>query len=707
MIESGCDAFSCVLVSRTWQQAFQPVLWGHVETANDISPESMKRHAHYIRSLSLADLSGLENVLDNCSRLETLILWPDAFEDEEDEEDEDEEIDEDFEGDGEEEDDAIGDIRLGGVGGVGVEGGDGSVALFTKGRPDSNAGGSSNSLVQRYLPLPPLPTPHPMELHTQPLVDDGVCADGGGQDQLLGAMNGTFEKDGDAKVRRDSGFSDDTMTLTRGDGDIGQQHSPLTKLLLHNRNLTRLEVYVERKSPGGSFWRALAVPPSSSTVLCPCPRLSTFQSLVNLQVYKHVKSFFQMCMRLESLTLENCSLRQLDVSYYTTKLHFPRMKELKFSRIRDTSLYCQLLIMKQCPELMSLDWRVPRLGFPVEEFCEALREDCWPKLKSLVLLESRLTDEEMARILWSTNIHFNAASANHDSLGVDRLNTTMMPVVHTDAAHGLSRFEVPRSDFGLQAFRALKVRGHFWTLRHLDLLQCPGFESWMAIEILRGCPLLESFDGHQLLVRDIIAGGRGHGHGHGHGYHGRVEDWACTGIKFLNLHITGFAGEPEQDRRAHWQVFAHLARLDQLVYLSIGGRTSVRTIAGLGLSPLSTSDAAIATTSSPPAETSHPNSAGALTTRRGTSGLDLRLRSGLGQLRTLKKLRMLRFTGLEQEMTTEDVNWMVENFPDLKHIQGRLHTDPEEQTRLEQMLERHNITAWTMYDSQHVQKQRN
>ncbi|KAG0198853.1 hypothetical protein BGX28_007766 [Mortierella sp. GBA30] len=86
------DAVCCVLVCKAWFRAFEPIVWEHVETANNISPRDMERHAHEIKSLSLTGLQGLENVLRKCTRLETVILWPDAFEDEEDEDEEDEEV---------------------------------------------------------------------------------------------------------------------------------------------------------------------------------------------------------------------------------------------------------------------------------------------------------------------------------------------------------------------------------------------------------------------------------------------------------------------------------------------------------------------------------------------------------------------------------------------------------------------------------------
>ncbi|KAI1295207.1 hypothetical protein EDD11_007955 [Mortierella claussenii] len=760
-----CDALACVLVSRTWHEAFEPVVWGHVETANDISPEDIISHAHHIKSLSLAGLDGLERVLEECQRLETLILWPDAFEGEEDEEDESENEESDGDGgntSGTEDEDVEGDYE-GDTDGEhdGSERDVQDVGTGPGGREREDANGpllmlSSTGARQVKRAPPPLlfATSHPMdrlETSSLPTNSDPYMMGLGAEGLSTVPVRGTIgEKESD-KIRRDSGWSDEAATATSIANEVGiaslsgsvleaeadssevskdrkqqrrvkkqkkkqqRPNTPLTKLLLRNRNLNRIEVYVERKSPGGSFWRALAASPatfvsSPSTSYCPCPRLSAFQSLVSLQVYKHIKPFLQMCTRLESLDLDCCSLRQLDASYYTS-LQFPRMKELKFGRILNMSLQMQLLMMRQCRELRSLDWRVPRLGFPVEEFCEALRED-WKELQCLMLPDTRLGDHELAMILRSASKSTAVPTSLHSSA-----RFRFQPTLESDLK-GLARFEVRRSDFGTEAFQALRRGGHFRTLKNLDLFQCRGLESWMMAEILRGCPLLESFDGHQLFARDIVGA-----YGSSIAMLDREESverqrWVCKGMKYMDIHITGFAIDPEQDLQRQWQVFAEVARLDKLVYLSIGGKSTspghgpriATTLTGtesgsdlLAMDEITSNPPPIATTSSSPPSASYitPATAAAgvtVSAIRAPGGLDLRLRSGLGQLSSLKKLRMLRFTGVEQRMTTEDVEWMLENWPELKVVQGRLHTEEEEQTRLEKVLEKRQVSAWTRYN---------
>ncbi|KAG0262929.1 hypothetical protein BGZ95_003922, partial [Linnemannia exigua] len=552
------DACVCVLVSKAWYHAFQSVLWEHVETANNISPDAVEKHAHHIRTLSLADTKGLESVLLRCTRLRTLVLWPDALEDEEDDEEEDEEEDEyvsdGYEADGEEEGQLSGSHALSSLFGdeyafiswTKMEGRQGPLSSYS----GSSVDGSGN--------------------------DSGVdwVQDRGEENAAVGA----WEWD---KVRRDSGIGEEDTAAHALDAEVAllqiadavqphahpmttlhlqqqeqQQHdeqvldfsqpqkSLLAELLLRNPGLVHVEVYVEHRSPGGSFWRALAATepgplPSSTTSPSPStidhwtldtmmaikthPRLLTFQSLVNLHVHQHIKPFLQMCTRLESLDLEGCTLRQLDDEYYKT-LQFPRLKNIKFGRIKDWGLWSQLLFIRQCHELRTLHWRVPRLGFPVQGFCDALETD-WPNLVSLTLPESRLSDVDLGKIL--------------------------------QAAAPLSTLSIRRSDFGECSFRAL--RRHFRTLQHLDLFQCPGLGSVMTQHILENCPHLESFDGNKLLLRDVAQGLWG----------GRQRGWACHGLRMLDVHLAGHASATVIDHHddalsVQWMVYSQLAKLGNL-----------------------------------------------------------------------------------------------------------------------------------------------
>ncbi|KAG0266142.1 hypothetical protein BG011_003129 [Mortierella polycephala] len=628
------EALVCILVCKAWRIAFEPVLWSHVETAYCIPIADMERHATEIRTLSLADLkmvhdnggdtgTGLgDRVLRRCTRLEGLILWPDAFDDEEDEEDDDED-----------EDDGN-DVEVDGNDGDNVDG-----MEFDKWESDESAEEEEE--------------------------DEDVAV--GGREM------GNKEKE---KVRRDSGVGEDTtryattsaeagvqlLTIQETTAQFGARYaqptplsfgldlkipqqqqgqrlysrppSRLAKLLLRNKDLRRIEVYVGRKSPGGSFWRALAGPPP----------------------------------------LPGCTLKSSSAS--------------------TSASY-------SCPELQVLDWRVPRLGFPVQKFCEALQEGCWPKLIHLTLPESRLSDSELAEILTSialppASLVYPFSSPLSLSFSLPSSSSSSSP---SSSCSGLVTFAVRRSDFGELSFKAL--RRHFPTLKYLDLCQCLGLSSWMAQEILGSCPMLESFEGYQIQARDIVQD-----FGLINSSHNSRNDndtqqqqgWACGGLRYLDIYIAGFGSgtgfrADGLQMKLQWSVFAQLARLDKLVHLAVGDRRSsiLGARGAAGLNEASSSS----TLSSSPSSSSQQSHGSAIE----TGGLDMRLCSGLSQLSTLKQLRMLQFMGLNQQMAEKDVAWMAENLPELRVVQGRLHTDERRQEVLETQLQKSGqISAWTMYN---------
>ncbi|KAG9061017.1 hypothetical protein KI688_007646 [Linnemannia hyalina] len=718
------DTRLCVLVSKAWYHAFLPVLWEHVETANNISPQAIEKHAHHIRTLSLAGTNGLEAALLCCTRLRTLVLWPDALEDEHDDDDD---YSEGYNLSEEKEEDQL----------------FGSHALSTLFGNECSF--ISWTKTERRM--------GPLSCSGNSINDSGSSVDSSGSESGCGWVQdmrgqntavGAWEWD---KVRRDSGIGEETATHAL-DAEVAllqiaetvqphthstiqhqkplhiqQQHynhhqrqekeqeqppifsqenqSLLAKLILRNPGLVHVEVYVERRSPGGSFWRALATteprPPSLLTSSSPAtighlslgtivapktsPRLLTFQSLVNLHVHQHIKSFLQMCTRLESLNLEGCSLRQLDDEYYKG-LRFPRLRHIKFGRIKDWSLWSQLLFFRQCHELRTLNWRVPRLGFPVQGLCDALETD-WPNLVSLTLPESRLSDGDLAKVL--------------------------------AAALPLTTLSIRRSDFGESSFQALKR--HFRTLRQLDLFQCPSLGSDMTQYILESCPLLESFEGNKLLLRDVAQGLCG----------GRRRGWSCHGLRVLDVHLAGHSSTMAVDHykdafSAQWMVYSQLAKMDNLVSLSIGGKSAhphphphphgvEPAVAPTEVAPpvLPLHNAAIpevATTPSssgpalfaPRSYTERSGRPSARTSRRRIDGLHLSLDDGLGQLSTLRNLQFLRFTGLEQEMEEDDVRWMIEQWPELRVLQGKLHSNERRQDVLKSLLAVYGISAWTNYN---------
>ncbi|KAF9580498.1 hypothetical protein BGW38_002840 [Lunasporangiospora selenospora] len=680
------DALACSLVCRQWHAVFQPLLWEHFETANAISPENMEKNALYIRTLSLAALAGLETPLSRCTRLNSLVLWPDAFEDEYD--------------DDEDEDDEDEDEKVEDADGKGSDRGDSILARIHDLDTNSNLEKSHNGNHVGHAPSAGIyhdPRPSSLQARATSVLGSNTNSVPDTYPSLTPAKHQCNHRCLECGFRHPFPPADSYENYSLLSANTNEQPSrELTRLLLRNQNLSRIEVYIEQKSPSGAFWQSLAC----SEV---CPRLSSFQSLLNLQVHRHIRTFWRMCTRLTSLDLERCSLSQLDQHEYE-QLSFPRMHEVRLGRIRFMSLGAQLQVIKQCPELRTLEWRVPRLGLPLEAFCRALSTK-WSKLSTLILPESRLSDTEFTQIL--------------------------------AAAAPLSALSIRRSEFGKRAYESLKR--HFQTLKSLDLCQCLGLTSTMTQEILSSCKSLENFDGYRLLVQDMISG----------------SAWQCLEMKHLDLHIVVGAecwlhSSPSSTNALQRIAYRQLAQLENLVHLSVGCKGSrpltSRTMPSMQANPTVLATPileALAFVMSPTGSlqegcarrgsgsSTHSSDSNGSNDSSGSSGsrsnsvdmasslpnvstgcghcdslplscqgLELTLKSGLDELKTLKRLRMVRFTGTEQLFSRDDIEWMVEHWRELRVLQGRLHSNAEEEAELEQLLGQHKIAAWTLYNEE-------
>ncbi|KAG0048626.1 hypothetical protein BGZ83_006445 [Gryganskiella cystojenkinii] len=913
------DAVGCIRVSKFWHQVLSPVLWEHVETSKWSSwllaplqsglncnsnsnsskepaethsiiqdkeirttsqvwakaaratklvtlDQALERYGDHIRTLSIIDFraEGLLRLVDRCSRLETLALCPDAFEEDADDDDDD--------------------------------------------------------------------------------LEDGYYEDENYDDQ--GAVSGEEEdeEEMDAPV---VGRNTISGTMVQQDEDQFSGKNPIVNLLLRNTTtLSRVEIFVGLVPPSASFWRALAstsatfssIPlglpspvSSSRPPMLPSHRqrqqggLRSFQSLLGLEIktLMDLNNFLQMFSRLESLELENCSIRELpslDLGNSTNKkrkrtgtttastgnnaeLWFPRMRHVRFGRIRSLSVQSQFRLLQACPDLESLDWRVSRIGFPVNEFCETLRSSCfhvgstalslprWTNLTSLTLPESRLKDEEFSRILRAMQSGLRCLIVRRSEFGREAFGALMKGYEESrlqDVGAGSRRSSASSTlSFGSSSswtsshreddsgtswlsssalsrswtncMTTDKSQGpeHWRTLSHLDLGQCRAVSSMMTQSILSGCAKLESFDGYQILADDLLqytdvdddkayygrrlndesqsameiddtpyypsvmAGGlisppaspsqdsplrmskpmaipqpttttRGRSTQQEpneiwiryysppkwtYGKRNTRVWWACERtLRHLDVHISGLGPYPDPRHRA---VFEQLARLTQLVHLSIGSKANN---ASISLASASASVQANTNTSTlPPVAAESEKSSAVFTVglpsppssplsvftssldRRhsppslfGSSfglgiaallppdapmpslgGLDLRLRSGLGLLAPLKKLRMIRFTGnattmIEDkvhpsggpphwqqqqqqqqqqnpspvvhllkkslDLDKEDLQWMVEHLWELKIVEGRLHSDAERQKQLIEVLESQGVAAWTSFN---------
>lgn len=176
------------------------------------------------------------------------------------------------------------------------------------------------------------------------------------------------------------------------------------------------------------------------------------------------------------------------------------------------------------------------------------------------------------------------------------------------------------TEFGSLAFLALTR--HFASLYTLEWRDCPQVTGTMIQTVVESCPALRVFAATTIKARLIQKG----------------RPWVCLRLRALVLCVVveGRA-EVETEAQVQWDeededapceqsraVFEQLAHLTELVTLTIGPQRHL----------------------GPPAP---------------MQGLDLRLVSGLDLLSSLKELRMLDHKGTEQNMGTEDFDWMKAN----------------------------------------------
>ncbi|KAG0366150.1 hypothetical protein BC939DRAFT_146363 [Gamsiella multidivaricata] len=218
-------------------------------------------------------------------------------------------------------------------------------------------------------------------------------------------------------------------------------------------------------------------------------------------------------------------------------------------------------------------------------------------------------------------------------------------------------FSVFGPGFGQRALQSL-VR-HFSHLTSLNLRLCSGATSPMIQTIMTSCPELTYLCANSLNARDILGLDAEDGEAAIGAAECNPHSWICMNLRSLTLYIYGLEGKP-----ALWQrlVLKQLARMTKLDFLTVG-----------------------------PFE---------FDPRDSHDGIDLRLETGLDILSSLKLLDRLCFDGLWQQMEEKDVRWMVETWPLLERVEGRVHHSNRRREELEKILKERSIALVSYMDSE-------
>ncbi|GJJ74625.1 hypothetical protein EMPS_06983 [Entomortierella parvispora] len=206
--------------------------------------------------------------------------------------------------------------------------------------------------------------------------------------------------------------------------------------------------------------------------------------------------------------------------------------------------------------------------------------------------------------------------------------------------------------FGPKAFNSLRNREHFQVLVEVDLVRCINATSAMLEEILESCPRLEAIAGNVIRVDAIALG----------------IPWACRNLKRWRIHIDSTQstnevskGSPAMTLGSKGQQQVVFERLSALVSLEILDLDLVFPIRERGQS---------------------------------IQTLEWQLKRGLNLLATLTELETVRFLQTHSmNMSKSAVQWMMDHWPSLKLVEGRLGRTKADHKELSRLLSTRNIAS--------------
>ena len=427
--------------------------------------------------------------------------------------------------------------------------------------------------------------------------------------------------------------------------DFGDHDSwiPPTTLVRQNAKLT----IVCASIPSSEFLRA--------AFTC-CPQLKRLEFSGADMTIMMTDLLLNVCLRLEELKMVDVTLGvggYFDIPWNDWPA-FPKIKKLWLGITHERYWFSHQVeqqheFIKRCPNLESLTWSFSKGLLPIREIKDLLSPEnspC-PKLKAFAF-------------------HYPGF---HPTLPENRWFEIL-----TACNKNLTSFGCSKIIFGELSSQAL-IKGLASTLTRL-YIGGTATRSGVMMEILSSCPhLVHVISAGPLDVRDILGVKSTKPEDDEEDWTAfsnskrnaigppkkqplpksiRPPEWACKNLQTLEIGIHGL-----RDKASGWQrgVLRQLAKLKQLRVLDV---------------------------QAPYAETLHEGS---------RDGLDFSLAGGLDILGSLKMLETLRFGKLWQEMTRQDIDWIVRAWPRFSYIQGWVHHEQSQRVRLKKLFKRHGITV--------------
>lgn len=638
----------CSRVSKTWHEAFNPQLWRSLSCSRllplgQLSRSAIDRNVHFVHQIRVGKIDPARyGTMERCRNLRRLHL-------------EDERVSE-------------WDLMSGSMTGSAAAAATGT--RMKKVKKVMMTFGSNGEALRYSLP-------------------EATTASAGGQSSssvlnMIGTASGypssgtTMAMKGDV-AGQDYDGDDEGEDYYSGDRWV----ELLIDLIKQNPSLQKICIMMERFEPTAAFWESIEHATNArsgdgksggrggegrtrgalKSLECvftrfPNPQLAT--------------SFLRALVGLESLVLQHCTFEGL--FFPPNILHgrkYPTLQSLTLATNTGIEPETQLEFIQCFPNLQSLSWSIMgshQLLLP--EFCALLRLHC-PHITSLILSDRNLEPTDLAQIL----------------LAIPQLSRFFL------------RFDTVQSMFNEKEVMDA-MRRHFGTLQDLEFGQVRStIRCGTVLEFLRGCPRLErlvaygrldcsrqgmmhffpeaslssssasssSMTNLSMVPEATQDSGAGAERQHGCHQEQLGEDdeekqqenmakdapWVCLGLKTLHVIMTGDSQNVWLNRSLQHRLFHQLGRLSQLQHLSLGHCILWMYENGY----------------------SH-------------HGLDFTLDAGLENLSGLKKLEELNLEGIYQRMGERDVEWMLENWPRLRVVEGELHHRREERLKLNELMEK-------------------
>ncbi|ORZ28844.1 hypothetical protein BCR41DRAFT_344172 [Lobosporangium transversale] len=351
-----------------------------------------------------------------------------------------------------------------------------------------------------------------------------------------------------------------------------------------------------------------------------------------------VDIFFQVCKKLGYLDFKNVSIRQLPTDFLSgeaSEYTFPNMHTLRVDDVR----------IDDPPHPHTSPYCLGTLVRRCPNLSTLEYRECYPRID----VRDKFYNEAFFHHSWTLD---NLSELSFPSIGIKDEDLAALLRRMTE----LRRLDIPCCDFGQLSLQALladeqEILYNGQVVRKIRLRRlCETVEILMldvrnkidglVYTILSNCPRLKRLCGPRIMVTEIVDG----------------AEWVSTQLTDLIITLVADIDQETEEGMAKTRiVFKQLGKLTRLHSLCLTAWVrSIRT-------------------------------------------LDLQLRAGLDELANLRSLYTLSFRDdFHQQMQLKDATWMVNNWPSIRYLYGRVNWESDENgedinTLVQSFLKSHNI----------------